>query len=104
MSNKKIKTLTPAVLKRMIAEEKQKLMKESAADSFLKQGNNKVNPFTAKSSKGGMTEVQADGYAKTVTLLNKAKMLKEEEARLKKRLSKIMEMKKNIKRKLLRDL
>ena len=94
MSNKRIKTLTPAVLKRMIAEEKQKLMNESAADSFLKQGNNKVNPYTAKSSKGGMQEVQADGYAKTVSLLNKAKMIKEEEAKLKKRLSQLMEMKK----------
>ena len=102
--SKKIKTLTPAVLKRMIAEEKQKLMKESNADSFLKQGNNKVNPYTAKSSKGGMHEVQANKYASTVSLLNKAKTLKEEEMKLKKRLSKIMEMKKNIKRKLLRDL
>ena len=104
MSNKKIKTLTPAVLKRMIAEEKAKLVKESAAASFLKQGDNKVNPYTAKSSKGGMKEVQADGYASTVSLLNKAKTLKEEEEKLKKRLVQIMEMKKNIKRKLLRDL
>ena len=68
--SKKIKTLTPAVLKRMIAEEKQKLMKESNADSFLKQGDNKVNPYTSKSAKGGMHEVQADKYASTVTLLN----------------------------------
>jgi len=104
MSNKKIKTLTPAVLKRMIMEEKQKLIKESNADSFLKQGSNKVNPYTAKSSKAGMQEVQADKYASTVSLLNKAKMIKEEEAKLKKRLGQIMEMKKNIKRKLLRDL
>lgn len=104
MSNKKTKTLTPAVLKRMIMEEKQKLMKESNADSFLKQGANKVNPYNAKSSKADMQEVQADKYASTVTLLNKAKMLKEEEQKLKKRLGQIMEMKKNIKRKLLRDL
>ena len=85
-------------------EERKKLMKESNSDSFLKQGSNKVNPYTTKSSKAGMQEVQADKYASTVSLLNKAKMIKEEEAKLKKRLVKLTEMKKNIKRKLLRDL
>lgn len=104
MSKKGIKTLTPAVLKRMIAEEKRKLMKESNADSFLKQGGNKVNPFTAKSSKAGMHEVEPDKYASTVNLINKAKMLKEEEMKTRKKLTKILEMKKVIKRKLMRDL
>lgn len=104
MSKKGIKTLTPAVLKRMIKEEKEKLVKESNADSFLKQGNNKVNPYTSKSSKGGMQEVQADKYASTINLVNKAKMLKEEERKTRQKLSKILEMKKRIKRQLLRDL
>lgn len=105
MSNKQIKTLTPAVLKRMILEEKAKLIKEASdASSFLNQGGNKKNPFTQKSSKAGMHEVQADDYANTVNLINKAKMLKEEESKLRKKLSKILEMKRNIKQKLLRDL
>jgi len=105
MSNKQIKTLTPAVLKRMIMEEKQKLIRESSnSSSFLNQGGNKTNPYNSKSSKAGMHEVQADKYASTVNLINKAKMLKEEEAKLRKKLSKILEMKRNIKQKLLRDL
>ena len=88
----------------MIKEEKEKLVKESNANSFLKQGNNKVNPYTSKSSKGGMQEVQADKYASTINLVNKAKMLKEEERKTRQKLSKILEMKKRIKRQLLRDL
>jgi len=105
MSRKYTKPLTPTTLKRMIKEEKAKLMKESSnASSFLNQGGNKKNPYKEKSSKAGMHEVQADKYASTVTLLNKSKMLKEEEAKLRKKLSKIMEMKRNIKRKILRDL
>lgn len=106
MSNSKnLKSLTPAVLKRMIAEEKHKLMMEnSAAESFLKQGKNKTNPYTAKSSKAGMHEVSAEDYAETINLINKAKMLKEEEQKLKKKLMQIQEMTKRVKARLLRDL
>lgn len=99
----KSKTLTPRILRKMIAEEKQKLIKESA-DKFLNQGNNKHNPYNKKSSKGNMHEVEADKFASTSSLLNKAKMLKEEEAKINKRLKQIQEMKRRIRAKLLKDL
>lgn len=99
----KIKTLTPSVLRKMIMEEKQKLIKESA-EKFLKQGDNKHDPFSKKSSKAGMHEVEADKFASTSALLSKAKMLKEEEEKITKRLHQIKEMKRRIRVKLLKDL
>lgn len=101
--SKNSKLLTPRVLRKMIAEEKAKLVNESA-DKFLKQGDNKFDPYSKKSAKGGMHEVQADKYADTSALLARAKMLKEEEKKITKRLQQIQEMKKRIKRRLLKDL
>jgi hypothetical protein len=99
----KTKTLTPYILRKMIMEEKQKLIAESA-DKFLKQGDNKYDPFSKKSAKSGMKEVEASNFASTSKLLTKAKMLKEEERKITKRLKKIQEMKRVIRRKLLKDL
>lgn len=99
----KNKTLTPYILRKMIMEEKQKLIAESA-DKFLKQGDNKYDPFSKKSAKSGMKEIEASNFASTSKLLTKAKMLKEEERKITKRLKKIQEMKRVIRRKLLKDL
>jgi len=99
----KSKILTPHVLRKMIMEEKQKLIKESAS-KFLNQGENKHNPYNKKSSKAGMKETEADKLASTSALLGKAKMLKEEEAKINTRLKKIQEMKRIIRKKLLKDL
>ena len=99
----KSKILTPHVLRKMIMEEKQKLIKESAS-KFLNQGENKHNPYSKKSAKAGMKEVNADKLASTSDLLSKAKMLKEEEEKINKRLKKIQEMKRIIRKKLLKDL
>ena len=99
----KSKTLTPHVLRKMIAEEKQKLIKESAS-KFLNQGSNKHNPYNKKSSKANMHEIEADKLASTSALLNKAKMLKEEEEKINKRLKQIQEMKRRIRSRILKDL
>lgn len=91
---RKVRRLTPSLLRKMVLEEKTKL------EEVLEVGSDDPEAVAAK-----VEEVPADEQADTLALdIDYVKALKIKEANLKKRLKKIAEVKKHLRAKIIKNL
>ena len=90
---RKLKKLTPAMLRRLVIQERRKLQRE-----VLEQGVESAEKVKAK-------EVDADGYAGSLEKdIDHMKVLQIKESRLRKQLRKIIESRKLLRKKIIKKL
>jgi hypothetical protein len=90
--------LTPALLRKIVLEEKARMMREAAGVDPIASG--KAHPSDIKPS-----EVDADGYAETLEKdIDHIKVLKIKEARLARQLRKIQETKRLLRARVNRNI
>ena len=106
---KRVINLTPATLKRMIREERRKILREkkqkkAKKSGMINDGKNKYNPYTKRSNKSGAKEVNASQIGNLSKIVNAAQKLNEHEKKLQKKIKLVKNIRNKLKNKIIKDL
>ena len=103
---KRVINLTPTTLRKMIREERQKILQEKKKQKskIVADGKNKYNPYNRKKTKSKMTEINASQIGNLNKIISATQKLNEHEKKLQRKIKIVKNIRNKLKNKIIRDL